>query len=122
MVTVVSACLLTDKPRRHDPNAKALLHCYCAIDYPLFMDKMNLVLHRMWQQLKAELEDKDPLVHNVCPVCDSQFTSQDFALLLDRETLKLRCDEWQTPVVEQLGSAGQTGTAEDREVGREVRF
>lgn len=104
-----------------EQSTKARLHSYCAIDYPMFLDVHALLLHRMRQKLKSELEDKNPLMHYICPDCGSQFTSLDFMILLDRETGQLCCDECRTVVQEQFGSDGQTGTAEDRKKRREVR-
>ncbi|GMH33149.1 hypothetical protein BSKO_00983 [Bryopsis sp. KO-2023] len=98
---------------------KARLHSYCAIDYPRFMDMLNLRMHLIKQKLKSELEEENPVMNYICPTCNSTFSSLDFALLLDRDTGQMCCDECGTEVLEQFGADGQTGNADDRRKRRE---
>ncbi|CAD7701493.1 unnamed protein product [Ostreobium quekettii] len=108
------------------PAAKAKLHSYCAIDYPQFLDRLNLCLYNMRQRLKSE--DKDSDMRYACPHCGREFTSIDvpglMALLKEMgehlESGQLLCDECLLPL-QELFYDGQTGNTEDRKKRREER-
>lgn len=57
----------------------------------------------------------------VCSTCSSTFSSLDFAILLNRDSGLMCCDQCGTEVLEQFGTDGQTGNADDRRKRREVR-
>lgn len=69
---------------------------------------------------QSELEEENPVMNYICPTCTSTFSSLDFALLLDRDTGLMRCDQCGTEVLEQFGTDGQTGNADDRKKRQEV--
>lgn len=69
---------------------------------------------------QSELEEENPVMNYVCSTCSSTFSSLDFAILLNRDSGLMCCDQCGTEVLEQFGADGQTGNADDRRKRREV--
>eukprot|EP00210_Caulerpa_lentillifera_P007025 g6719.t1 len=103
----------------NDTPAKPSLQSYWAIDYPVFWNTLRLRFHLMRFKITSEVEDTRTVMDYVCPKCGNQYTTLDFASLLNRETGQMICEDCGTEVLEQFGTEGGTGKVEDRRKRRD---
>lgn len=102
-----------------EATQRQLTHSYCCVDYPRFIDMLQLRLHLMRKQLKEAEADSKPLQGYSCPGCGASYSSMDAPRLLDFATGEFHCEDCNTGLV-QLFAGGQTGDDAERRRRREA--
>uniref|UniRef100_A0A061QQU5 Transcription initiation factor TFIIE subunit alpha n=1 Tax=Tetraselmis sp. GSL018 TaxID=582737 RepID=A0A061QQU5_9CHLO len=95
---------------------RAQTQSLCCIDYPRFMEILQLRIFLMRKKIKDELADSEPVMHYKCKGCNKSYTSMDMIRLVDYEggSAKLRCEDCHQGIEQSLGTSGETGDDQQR--------